>query len=517
MRVIRHRNPCRDRIPGFGRGALAAGGIALTLGLAGPASSSPFQDRLTGESVQRDMAARDAAAMSAASLIRQAHERISAVLLTAPDENLLRDLRASGLPAATASYTPFTAAEATLYADLGIAARICGPWLVTTATPNAHDSLGWISADEVIVAGALDRVTASGGIKAWNRPDPDPADLALCSLPTGAPAVISRWRAPAAERRAGQEFTWKTHPCPVGEVGSGIISRQRTEILKDGFGTETSRTANTWEEMSRDCRPPRTGSVTLARLCPSALGGEAVIIESYPWTEQAVGPTGRDRLLVETVVDYTSPSVIMDHCGTRPAEEVEIAVTTEVESRSPTCLSVHGAIWDLGTVQQWRCRYDTTTTFPPSWSESPRTNSAFDPWERRLPLLPIERGSTCADPRSLLIAGEGADNCARRETRTVQEGGCAGILHTWTHHVFADPVPHQADYEVPGTRVSTPYNRCPPPGGGSGGGGDGDNGGESGYRDQHGNTHRSRDDCSSCNETDRVTDQSSFDSFTDDS
>ncbi len=465
-----------------GKSGLAASAVLAAMAGGGEAAQ-PLGHRFdwTGEQWLRERQARRTAAHAQSGLLRVAHGRISAALETALDEELLDHLRAraGSLPAAHLPYSPFSRQELERLADFHVEARVCGGWLVSYIRPDG-DMAGWVTADEVRVHGKLDRITRIG-VEKWGSDDLNTPALRRCRLPEGAPAIVSRYRAPAAERRTSLGSEWRVRDCPAGEVGSGIRERREMRTVSDGFGTQVAPDsgAGAWIETGRNCRPPKTGTVVMPVECRIGSGPFAGTVSmrmmSYPWTEQRQPDDARRTAFV---VDWGGPTVLKDFCDGGPGEQVDVNRLRRVESRSRSCASVHGGGWDLGGVREDRSIWTTAVTFPDSWNRPAARMTSIDPWA---------------------IA---ADDCRRErrrsedraQTLSCPQGQVGTVVETrrrsWLQVEYAGPVPHRGAHEKPGSetdRVVSTANHCGLPrtnDNGGGGGNDGGNGDERGYRDR---------------------------------
>ena len=447
-------------------------GLALAAAFLAPSAAnaaSSFADRYFGESLIRDIEAREAAASVAAGVLMQAHSRIDDALLAAPDEDLLNHLRGSTgeLPPATSPFSPFTADERGLYHGQGIESRACGRWLVTYVRPDASGMVGWLKAGEIWTAGRFAMVKPSGAVSRWGRgaiPDPDGA-IAACALPAGSPATATRWRAPAAERRTVVGSESRIDRCPAGEVGTGVRETRSVRTVRNGHGTvlpdESTDLADQslWTESGRDCRTPRTGRILRPIAC--APGEAAHELTSFRWTERQVFPHGwsvGDALpAVEIAIDWANGQRITSLCPGTP-DTVQTRTVLDHPTRGRTCDQEHGTSrdWIGGSVTHRRERRTTTVDFPNNWCEAPEPPVLTD-------------GSVCSNPRaderivSLEPWGRYRDDCRYERPRTSTQrraGTCPEgrtgtttdiFRRNWTQITYAGALPYRSNYTMAGT------------------------------------------------------------------
>ncbi len=443
--------------------SLPALGCAILAGLV--ASSGPVQGQ--GDAVvlgnwldegrtEEEKARRTAAYASAGSL-RLAHARIDDALHHATDTRLLDHYRARGYaPATSTGFNPFSLDEHTEFERLRIEARICGDWLISYFRPDHAGRVTWTPAEDVWTFGALDRVTDSGHVQLLNRESPVDPEIVACNLPSGAPAIVTRWRALATERQKDKpQLDSRRRPCPDGEVGSGIRETRKITIVRDGHGNEVAaETIDTgWVEGYRNCRTPNTGWTGGRPVeCTSPTGLRSMRVMQYPWTEQRVPA---DDYKVQRVVDWTAGIVMHDHCRGGVGEVVDEDVDITYEYRDRTCdeeytggprawVDDHNGPSDARHRRQKR---ESTITFPPSWNRPDQIVISFEPWTR------------FEDDCRLQVA----------QSDTREEGGCSGVTYSrdWVEITYPSPLPPVANYIKPGSDTgwvqSGTYDRCPPP------------------------------------------------------
>ena len=424
--------------------------------------------QLPSENWLKNRQAREAAAAASAGQLRQAHSRVDDALEVAADTQLLDYFRlTAALPPSSSGFTPFSASERASYLTAGIEIRVCGAWLISHIRPDGATGLvGWVTPGEVIAAGRLDRVAAGGGIERWSRDNLAAAGIIACALPPGAPALATRWRSPASERRSNETGDWRILPCPAGEVGTGIREMRRVSTVTDGHGTEmTAESADTgWVEQGRHCRAPDSGQILLPVACTGADARESVRIMSYSWTERRLA--GND-LLTERLVDWANGNAFLDFCQGGPGEDVGDTVVLTYEYRDRTCTQEHGPqSWvndsrGPSDARHRREKRTSTLVFPASWNRPDATVVSYEPWERY------------------------EDDCRTEAARTdsKQTGGCSGTSYTrrWIDIVHVSPLPPASTYIKPGSDSgwvdAGQYDNCPS---GNGGGGDDD---DSNWRD----------------------------------
>ena len=184
-------------------------------------------------------------------------------------------------------------------------------------------------------------------------------------------------------------------------------------------------------------------------------GMEGTRVLSWPWTEER---DPADSRRVRKVVDWASPSVVMDFCDGAASEEVDVTTVHDTVDRETDCTVFHGPEWTLGgPVSEVRDRYTSDIVFPTSWGRPDEQVVAVDPW------------------RVL------ADDCHRHIVRTrsgvtvlnpCPPGSVGPGWHlTWiesrTEVEYADPVPHRDNHVLEGVgdhhadRICKPLHRTP--------------------------------------------------------
>ena len=310
--------------------------------------------------------------------------------------------------------------------------------------------------------------------------NPPAADFTGCGLPDGAPAAVSRWRAPAAERTAALNSEFRTLDCPPGEVGAGIAQRRELTTSTDGFGNTVAAesSAGPWTEEGRDCRAPRTGSLVMPLECDVAgtsLEGKSskIRLAEWDWTEERDPGDARQTRIA---VDWGSQRIVLDMCLGAGSETVSVSEGTVTRRRSFSCAAEHGGIWNLGgPVEERRPDRVATVTYPPSWSRPPKTITRYGTWRVSSDDCRRETAQTRDETRLA--------SCPAGHTGSVAELW----RRAWRDRFYARPVPHRADGEVPGSAswamVSADSSRCVPialdnnDNNNNGGGGNNDNGG----------------------------------------
>ena len=450
------------------RWALATTTLSTCLLTAAAAAADSARDGsldLTGAAWTAQREQRRAEALEHAATLQAAHDRFISWLAHQGDESLARDLvdhleTTGGLPPAHEVFSPLTADERDRFDGIGIDVRICGELLVSQLIAvDGH--VGRVGQGEVRHQGRLAVVTLNG-IEPWNGDPVTAPELATCGLTEGAPAVFGRWRSPAFERQENVAAETRISDCPDSEVGPGILEGRRVLTYADGFGAPVhgETAAEAWTELSRDCRAPRTGEVSMPMECTntgghrSGLAGTRVL--SWPWTEE------RDPLDSRSVrirVDWSSPTVVQDFCAGGASEEVDVTTVHDTVNRETVCTVFHAPEWTRGgPVGQERDRYTSDIVFPPSWNRPDEQVVALDPWR--------------------VLADDCHRHVVRSRTGETRVGSCpvgwsgSGRYQRWvetrTEVLYADPVPHRADHVLPGSvsRTATgSISRCtaPPP------------------------------------------------------